>query len=65
MTASVIYRMGYNGVCYQSRHGTDLVNWALFEPFQIDQMENSNLSLEDEDLMEAVKRLDLHLDRQI
>ena len=63
--ANVIYRMGYNGVCYQSRHGTDLMNWALFEPFQIDQIENSSLGLADQDLMEAVKRLDLHLDPQI
>ncbi len=62
--ASAIYAMGYNGICYESRHGTDLVNWALFEPLQISSPEISALSLEDHDFQEAIKRLDLRVSSQ-
>jgi len=63
--ASLIYRMGYNGVCYESRHGTDLVNWALFEPFQVQQIQNDLLAPGDPDLLQAIETLDLRLDPRL
>jgi hypothetical protein len=63
--ATLISAMGYCGVCYESRHGTELVNWALFEPFQIDFPETSDFDVQDRDLQEALRRLDLHIDPKV
>lgn len=30
------YQLSYDGIYYQSQHGTELHNWALFEPFDLD-----------------------------
>ena len=32
--ATLAYRAGYAGIRYHSRHGSDQINWALFEPFE-------------------------------
>ncbi len=63
--ATKISAIGYSGVCYESRHGTDLVNWALFEPFQIRSLEILEIDLTDADLVEAVARLELGIDPKI
>jgi hypothetical protein len=62
--ATEISALGYCGVCYESRHGTELVNWALFEPFQVHSSESSEIGIADADLLEAVGRLDLRIDPQ-
>jgi hypothetical protein len=63
--ATLIYRMGYSGICYESRHGTDLVNWALFEPFQVQGIQNDLLVPEDPDLLQAMEILGLRLDPRV
>ena len=57
--------MGYNGICYESRHGTDLVNWALFEPFQVQGIQNDFLVPDDPDLLQAMEMLGLRLDPRV
>jgi hypothetical protein len=59
--ATLVYRLGYDGIYYQSRHGSDLFNWALFEPFDLTSQAASDLHIEDPDLIEALKRLNLTL----
>ena len=44
-----IYNLGYDGIYYQSRHGTDLRNWALFEPFGLVDEQYADLDAEDPD----------------
>jgi hypothetical protein len=30
-----VFRSGFDGIYYRSKYGQDIVNWALFEPFQL------------------------------
>ncbi len=60
--ATLVYELGYDGVVYASRHGSDLENWALFEPFSLTEIEIENLALSDESLQTALVRLDLSID---
>lgn len=59
--ATLVYRLGYDGIYYQSRHGADLFNWALFEPFDLASQTVLDLHTDDPDLLEALKRLNLTL----
>ena len=59
--ATLVYRLGYDGIYYQSRHGADLFNWALFEPFELASQTVLDLQTDDPDLLEALKRLNLTL----
>jgi hypothetical protein len=59
--ATLVYRLGYDGIYYQSRHGSDLFNWALFEPFDLASQTVLDLRIDDPDLIEALKRLNLIL----
>jgi hypothetical protein len=59
--ATLVYRLGYDGIYYQSRHGADLFNWALFEPFELASQTVLDLHTGDPDFLEALKRLNLIL----
>ena len=59
--ATLVYHLGYDGIYYQSRHGADLFNWALFEPFELASQTVLDLHTGDPDLLEALKRLNLTL----
>jgi hypothetical protein len=63
--ATAISALGYSGICYESRHGIDLLNWALFEPFQVQFSESSEISIGDADLLEAVDRLEIHIEPEL
>ena len=52
----------FRGIYYQSRHGRDLSNWALFEPFELDARSNSGLRSEDPAFQKALELLDLTFD---
>jgi hypothetical protein len=52
--ATHVYQLGYDGIYYQSRHGVDLSNWALFELFQISQPSISDIVPSDPDFQSAL-----------
>ncbi len=60
--ATLIYGLEYEGIYYQSRHGADLGNWAIFEPFNLVDITQSGISPNDVDCLEAMRRLDLNFD---
>lgn len=57
--ATHVHALGYSGVYYQSRHGSDLFNWAVFEPFNIIEPSGSALDADDSSFREALRHLDL------
>jgi RES domain len=59
--ATIVYQLDYDGVYYQSRHGTDLCNWALFEPFELAQVTSAPISTDDPNLLQALALLNLTL----
>jgi hypothetical protein len=59
--ASLVYDLGFNGIFYQSRHGSNLFNWALFEPFELEKPDSADLAIDDRDFIEALHRLNLGL----
>jgi hypothetical protein len=52
----------FAGIYYQSRHGRDLYNWALFEPFALNGCSRSELRSDDSAFHKALELLDLTLD---
>jgi hypothetical protein len=63
--ATVIYKLGFDGVYYHSRHGADLFNWALFEPFALSDLSDEELDAADPNFQEALRRLDLRFDGRL
>jgi hypothetical protein len=59
--ATLAYQLGYDGIYYQSRHGVDLYNWALFEPFELSHATNGPIHPDDPDLKRALALLNLTL----
>lgn len=58
-----VYKAGLNGIYYRSRYGRDLENWALFEPFQIRVVGDTEaIRLDDQDLVAACQILMLKID---
>ncbi len=57
--ATLVYQCGYDGIYYQSRYGTDLFNFAIFEPFALEGCAVSEISVADPDLQTALARLAL------
>ena len=49
------YRLDFAGIFYRSRYGHSLENWALFEPFPLENASSSDLSEGDPDLLEALR----------
>ncbi len=51
----------FDGVYYRSRHGHDLENWAIFEPFCLSRASSEAIPTEDPTFMEALRILELKL----
>ena len=49
----IVFNDGLAGIRYLSKHGHDIENWALFEPFQILILEAEQLRRDDPDLERA------------
>jgi hypothetical protein len=61
--AACVYEIGdFDGIYYQSRHGRDLDNWALFEPYGLFDTTCSELRAADADFKQALALLDLQFD---
>jgi hypothetical protein len=56
-----VYKRGFQGIYYLSRHGHDFENWALFEPFDLRDTAVRHISTDDPALLEAVQILGLTL----
>jgi RES domain len=57
LASRVVHSRGLNGVFYCSRFGSELENWALFEPWTLRDAERSPLKADDTELVEATSRL--------
>ena len=55
------YRLKFDGIFYHSRYGQSLENWAIFEPFPLENAISEALSEDDPDLMEALRIHAIHL----
>ncbi|HLH09495.1 MAG TPA: RES family NAD+ phosphorylase [Terriglobales bacterium] len=60
--ATLVYSLEYDGIFYLSRYGNDLLNWAIFEPFDLEEQASSEIQIDDPDFREALRRLNLQLD---
>jgi hypothetical protein len=49
-----VYRQGLDGICYRSRYGHSLENWAIFEPFNLRPGISAIISAKDTDLSAAL-----------
>jgi hypothetical protein len=47
--------MSFAGVFYRSRYGHSLENWAIFEPFPLEDPRSESLSEDDPDFLEALR----------
>lgn len=56
-----IYNAGFDGIRYPSKHGHDIENWALFEPFKIEVKRSNPIALDDPDLNSALKLLTIEI----
>jgi hypothetical protein len=59
------YQFGYDGIYYPSRHGHDLFNWALFEPFDLQFVSAREVNTDNLDLTTALEHLALRLDASL
>ena len=51
----------WNGLCYLSKHGDDLTNWAVFEPATPDVIDVAEFDRDDPDLLAALATHHLEL----
>ncbi len=61
LTSREVYRSHFAGVFYGSRYGHSLENWALFEPFLLVHPKSEVFLVDDADLLEALRLLDIRL----
>lgn len=61
MASKAVRTAGYAGIYYRSRFGHDFENWAIFEPWAIDQREAGPIQRDDPDLVKALQLLGLEL----
>jgi hypothetical protein len=56
-----VYEHGFAGICYRSRFGLPVENWALFEPLQITPADSEAITASDPILKQALKILGLSM----
>ena len=49
------YLLSFAGISYRSRYGQTLENWAIFEPFPLEDSTSKEFSEDDPDLLEALR----------
>jgi hypothetical protein len=50
-----VYNMNFDGIFYRSRFGHSLENWAIFEPFPLENATLDEISADDPDFLEALR----------
>jgi hypothetical protein len=53
LVSRVVFDEGLSGICYRSKYGHDVENWALFEPLQINIKDSELIRPDDPDLRRA------------
>lgn len=61
LASAQVYERGFPGIYYRSRHGHNLENWALFEPFPISSLKSEAIGSDDPNLLQALGILGLRL----
>jgi hypothetical protein len=61
LASAQVYERGFPGIYYCSRHGHNLENWALFEPFLITASRSEKISIDDPNLLQALGILGLQM----
>lgn len=61
MISRFVYESGADGIAYPSKHGHDLKNWAIFEPFRIQIKGSEPLTVDDPDLLKCLSLLHLKI----
>jgi hypothetical protein len=54
LVSRVVFSQGLAGIYYRSKHGHDVENWAVFEPFQINVKDSESIRTDDPDLQRAL-----------
>ncbi|MFI5086842.1 MAG: RES family NAD+ phosphorylase [Terriglobales bacterium] len=60
----IIYGAGSDGIYYRSKHGHDIENWALFEPFKIVRSSSAEIHPDDPALQEALRLYSIRLQKR-
>jgi hypothetical protein len=55
----IVYEENYDGILYLSKHGNDLRNWAIFEPFKLTPHGQDPVRPGDPDFLKACELLSL------
>ncbi|MFL6428662.1 MAG: RES domain-containing protein [Acidobacteriaceae bacterium] len=50
----IVFRHGLDGICYRSRYGHSIENWAIFEPFPLRNTSSAAITAGDPDLQSAL-----------
>jgi hypothetical protein len=51
----IVFRRGLDGIFYRSRYGHSIENWAIFEPFPLQNTSASAIAADDPDLQAALR----------
>jgi RES domain-containing protein len=51
----IVFRHGLDGICYRSRYGHSIENWAIFEPFPLRDTSSAAILADDPDLYSALQ----------
>jgi RES domain len=51
----IVFRHGFDGICYRSRYGHSIENWAIFEPFPLRNTSAAAIGADDPDLHSALQ----------
>jgi hypothetical protein len=57
LASRIVHSRGLNGVFYSSRFGSELENWALFEPWNLRGIKTSLITAAAAELLAATRRL--------
>jgi len=55
LVSRIVFSKGFAGICYRSKYGHDIENWAIFEPFQIKVQDLEPIRPSDPDLQRALQ----------
>jgi hypothetical protein len=59
--SAVIFKEGFDGIRYLSRHGHDIENWALFEPANLTGQIANEIEPDDPDLLQALQIFNIEI----